>query len=88
MKDWRIVAILLVGLMLVSISACGGADENQYQQVEVVRGDLMVTVSGTGNIEVSNEAYLAFGVGGKVGKIYVTEGEEVTRLFTKNVAKC
>ena len=79
MKDWRIVAVLLVGLMLVSISACGRADENQYQQVEVVRGDLMVTVSGSGNIEVSNEAYLAFGVGGTVGELYVEEGDEVTQ---------
>jgi HlyD family secretion protein len=80
MKDWRIVAVLLVGLMLVSLSACGGqADESQYRLVEVVTGDLTVTVSGSGNIEVSNEASLAFGVGGKVGKIYVTEGEEVTQ---------
>lgn len=80
MKNWGIVAVLLVGLMLVSLSACGGnADESQYRLVEVVRGDLTVTVSGSGNIEVSNEAYLAFGVGGKVGKIYVTEGEEVTQ---------
>ncbi len=80
MKDWRIVAVLLVGLMLVSLSACGGnADESQYRLVEVVTGDLTVTVSGSGNIEVSNEASLAFGVGGKIGKIYVTEGEEVTQ---------
>ncbi len=79
MKDWRIVAVLVVGLMLVSFSACGGnADENQYQLVEVVRSDLMVTVSGSGNIEVSNEAYLAFGVGGTVGELYVEEGDEVT----------
>ena len=79
MKDWGIVAVLVVGLMLVSLSACGQADGNQYQLVEVVRGDLMVTVSGSGNIEVSNEAYLAFGVGGTVGEIYVAEGDEVTQ---------
>ena len=80
MKNWGIVAVLLVGLMLVSLSACGGnADESQYRLVDVVTGDLTVTVSGSGNIEVSNEASLAFGVGGKVGKIYVTEGEEVTQ---------
>ena len=79
MKNWGIVAVLVVGLMLVSISACGRADENQYQLVEVVRGDLMVTVSGSGNIEVSNEAYLAFGVGGTVGEINVAEGDEVTQ---------
>ncbi|MEE8599023.1 MAG: efflux RND transporter periplasmic adaptor subunit [Dehalococcoidales bacterium] len=77
MKNWGIVAVLVVGLILVSLSACGQADENQYQLVEVVPGDLMVTVSGSGNIEVSNEAYLAFGVGGTVGELYVEEGDEV-----------
>ena len=79
MKNWGIVAVLVVGLMLVSLSACGQADENQYQLVEVVPGDLTVTVSGSGNIEVSNEAYLAFGVGGTVGELYVEEGDEVTQ---------
>ncbi len=69
MKNWGIVAVLVVGLILVSLGACGQADENQYQLVEVVRSDLMVTVSGSGNIEVSNEAYLAFGVGGTVSEL-------------------
>ena len=79
MKNWGIVAVLVVGLMLVGLGACGQADENQYQLIEVVPADLMVTVSGSGNIEVSNEAYLAFGVGGTVGEIYVEEGDEVTQ---------
>jgi len=79
MKNWGIVAVLVVGLMLVGLSACGEADENQYQLIEVVPGDLMVTVSGSGNIEVSTEAYLAFGVGGTVGELYVEEGDEVTQ---------
>jgi len=79
MKNWGMVAVLVVGMMLVGLSACGEADENRYQLIEVVPGDLMVTVSGSGNIEVSNEAYLAFGVGGTVGELYVEEGEEVTQ---------
>ena len=79
MKNWGIVAVLVVGLMLVGLGACGQADENQYRLVEVVPGDLMVIVSGSGNIEVSNEAYLAFGVGGTVGELYVEEGDEVTQ---------
>jgi len=46
--------------------------------VEVVRGDLIVSVSGSGSIEVSKEARLAFGVGGRIDKIYVDEGDNVT----------
>ena len=79
MKNWVMVAVLVAGMMLVGLSACGEGDENQYGLFEVVPGDLMVTVSGSGNIEVSKEAYLAFGVGGTVGEIYVEEGDVVTQ---------
>ena len=82
MKSWRIIAVLLLCLILVGCIACnplGGEEEVNEQLVEVVRGDLTVTVSGSGNIEVSNEAKLSFGVGGKVGRIYVEEGDEVRK---------
>jgi multidrug efflux pump subunit AcrA (membrane-fusion protein) len=46
---------------------------------EVVRGDLTVSISGSGNIGVSREASLAFGSGGKVDKIYVEEGDKVSK---------
>jgi RND family efflux transporter MFP subunit len=39
----------------------------------------VVSVSGSGNIEVSNEAKLAFSAGGKVDEIYVEEGDHVTK---------
>jgi HlyD family secretion protein len=48
------------------------------QLVEVVRGDLIISVSGSGSIGVANEARLAFDGGGKVGKIWVEEGDEVS----------
>ena len=66
MKTWRIVTVLLLCLVLVGSIACnpfGGNEQEVTQQlVEVMRGDLTVTVSGSGNIEVSTEAKLAFGV--------------------------
>jgi len=57
----------------------GGAGEeaDTSQLVEVVRGDLSVIVSGSGNIAVSDEANLTFGSSGKVDGIYVEEGDEV-----------
>jgi len=76
-----IIGILLLCLTLVNATACnpfGGEEEVTEHFTEVVRGDLTVTVSGSGNIEVSNEIKLAFGIGGRVDKIYVDEGDQVS----------
>jgi len=83
MKNWRILGVLLLCLALVSSIACspfgdiGDEDEPKQQEIEVVRGDLTVSVSGSGNIVVSTEARLAFGTSGKVDEIYVEAGDEV-----------
>ena len=84
MKHWKIAAILLLCLTLAGTVACipfrGGGDEEESisQLVEVVRGDLSVIVSGGGNIAVADEADLTFVSSGKVDKIYVEEGDEVS----------
>lgn len=84
MKHWKITAIILLCLALAGSVACipfrGGAGEeaDTSQLVEVVRGDLSVVVSGSGNIAVSDEANLTFGSSGKVDEIYVEEGDEVS----------
>jgi HlyD family secretion protein len=59
----------------------GGGVEQEVapQLVEVVRGDLIISVSGSGSIGVDNEASLAFDGSGKVDKIYVDEGDEVSK---------
>ena len=83
-KHWKITAIILLCLALAGSVACipfrGGAGEeaDTSQLVEVVRGDLSVIVSGSGNIAVSDEANLTFGSSGKVDEIYVDEGDEVS----------
>ena len=84
MKSWRAVAVLLLCLVLVGSTACnpfgGGSQEETSQQlVEVVRGDLIVSVSGSGSIDVSNEARLVFGTSGRIDKIFINEGDEVTK---------
>ena len=80
MKKWGTIGtILLLCLALVSTISCGGGKEEITQQlIEVVRGDLIVSVSGSGNIEVSNEAKLAFGSGGRVDKMLISEGDDVS----------
>ena len=43
------------------------------------RGDITISVSGSGKIEASHEARLTFGSAGKVDKILVKEGDEVKK---------
>ena len=82
MKSWQIITVLLLYLVLVGSVACnpfdGGKEESTARLVEVVRGDLTFTVSGSGSMEVSNEVELAFDSGGSIDKIYVEEGDNVS----------
>jgi len=83
MRKGKIIGVLLLCLALAGSMACNpfGGDEEEDNQglVEVVRGDLAISVSGSGNIEVSDEGKLAFGVGGRIDRIYVEEGDSVTK---------
>jgi HlyD family secretion protein len=80
-KLWLILAASLLCLTLVG-AACpssGGEGIADGELVEVVRGDLTVIVSGSGNITVSQDASLAFGTGGKVAAVYVEDGDQVSQ---------
>lgn len=81
MKKWGTIAVLIMCLALTGTLACnpfGGDDEVSRQPVEVVRGDLTISVSGSGKVAVSEDAMLSFGSMGRVERIYVAEGDEVT----------
>jgi len=77
------IGIVLLCLVLATVTACnpfaGDQDEITEQSSEVVRGDLIVSISGSGNIVVSDEADLAFGTSGKIATIYVEEGDEANK---------
>ncbi len=84
MRSWRAVAVLLLSLALVGSTACspfgdGSQEETSQQLVEVVRGDLILSVSGSGNIVIADEANLAFGTSGRIDKIFINEGDEVAK---------
>ena len=82
MKKVRIIAAFLLLLILIAVTACNplADDEEEGEQyVEVKKGDLFVTVSGSGNIETSEDANLSFGAGGRIDKIYIEEGDRVTK---------
>jgi len=81
MKRHGIVGILLLCLILIGATACGGGDEETITQppAEGVSGDINVTITADGNIEALYHKKLTFGSGGKVNKIYVKEGDEVNK---------
>lgn len=59
MKNCRNITVLLLCLILIgSIFCnpfCGSEAESNQQLVEVIRGDLMVTINGIGNIAISED---------------------------------
>lgn len=81
MKVWRILTILLLSLVLLGSVACQSSaeDEELARQVEVVLGDLIVSVSGNGKIELADEAHLTFAIAGRLDAIYVEEGDQVSQ---------
>jgi len=81
MKRRGVIGILLLGLILIAANACASSDEGvpTPQPPEATKNDVNVTVIGDGNIEASSHESLTFGSGGKVGKIYVKEGDRVNK---------
>jgi HlyD family secretion protein len=73
-----ILIIALACLLVVGLSACGGAAQDaQSQLVEVSRGDLLVTVSADGNLSFVKDRKLTFGITGTIAEVNVEEGEWV-----------
>jgi multidrug efflux pump subunit AcrA (membrane-fusion protein) len=79
------ISIIVTGLLLVLAlplaAACtqgsGGTDETVIQIADVTRGDLTVSVSGTGKVRAPREVGLTFGSAGRVASIEVEEGDAV-----------
>ena len=78
MKSRGIIGILLLCMMLVGSTACGGADKEMTSQ-QPAEGDTIVTITGDGNIEALSHEKLTFGSGGKVASISVKEGDKVIK---------
>ncbi|MFC1900774.1 HlyD family secretion protein [Chloroflexota bacterium] len=77
MKIRGAISLLLVGLILITASACG-SDEKDTTGQQSGEGDTNVTVTADGNIEASLQMKLTFGSGGRIEKIYVKEGDKVS----------
>jgi len=72
----------VLSLALAGLTACNPFGESEpevtEELVDVVRGDLAVIVSGSGNTEIIEEIRLAFS-SGKIEKLYVEENETVDK---------
>ena len=74
------LVLALACLSLVSLVACGGGgDEAEAQLVEVVRGDLMLSVSADGSLSFVTDRKLTFGTTGTITEINVEEGDRVNQ---------
>ncbi|MDP2932185.1 MAG: efflux RND transporter periplasmic adaptor subunit [Chloroflexota bacterium] len=82
MRVGQIAAVAALSLALAATTACnpfGGTQEQVKQEpIKVTRGDITITVTGSGNVAVSREVNLTFGTGGRIEKINVAEGDNVT----------
>lgn len=81
MNKWRIIGLGVLVLILIGITACNplGEGEEVQRQVKVIRSDLYISVSGSGNIEASEEAKITFGTSGRLAVINVAKGDIVVR---------
>ncbi len=82
MKNWRIIAVLLLSLVLAGSVSCSpfGSDNGEEvsrQFIEVGRGDIMRAVTGDGNLSLLETRQLTFGTGGEIIELNVEEGERV-----------
>jgi len=76
-RKWLVLITAICLLGLVSSSCAGGGNDVQAV-ADVIRGDLIIGVDVSGNLEMPHKANLSFGTTGVVKKITVAQGEEVS----------
>jgi multidrug resistance efflux pump len=81
MKSRKAIGLVAVGLVSLLLVGCGGgadpSEEPEYQLSPVLRGDLTVEVTSSGNLLYAGEAELSFDVAGTIGEVRVEVGDVV-----------
>jgi multidrug efflux pump subunit AcrA (membrane-fusion protein) len=79
MKNMLNRLFLLVIFCAVSLAGCAGSQtEIVTKQIsQVTRGDLLVTITADGSLEMPHEVKLKFGTPGTVKEIFVEKGDKV-----------
>jgi HlyD family secretion protein len=81
-KTAKVAALVLALFVLLGFAGCSGLNSGSgttQQLVEVTRGDLAVTVNGSGKLQAMNSRRLTFAGAGRVSKTYVREGQSVAK---------
>lgn len=76
MKKWLIV-VTVICLVSVFFTGCGSSENEGQETAEAMRGDLVISVDVSGNLEMPRKVDLSFGTSGMVKAIMVEEGDRV-----------
>jgi multidrug efflux pump subunit AcrA (membrane-fusion protein) len=71
------ICLVTIGIVLAVVLIGRAPDPAPAQTAVVARGDLVLTASVRGNLEMTDKAYLSFGITGTVKEILVARGESV-----------
>ncbi|MBN1188678.1 MAG: efflux RND transporter periplasmic adaptor subunit [Dehalococcoidales bacterium] len=83
MKKLKILAaVFMIGALVLLSVSCSGSEETTTattRTATVERGDLTVSITGTGNLAYSKTEELAFEMAGYVEEVLVSEGDTVAK---------
>jgi len=78
MKKWLIV-VTVICLVSVFFAGCLGSNNEVQETAEAIRGDLVISVDVSGNLEMPRKVDLSFGTSGMIKSIMVEEGDRVVK---------
>lgn len=78
-KSVIITVVFLLVISAINLTGCGrnGEEADERQIVGVERGDLIVTITADGNLDMPHQVKLRFGAPGTVKEVFVQEGDRV-----------
>jgi len=74
-----LLVVMAVCLTASVFTGCSSSESEAEETAEVIRGDLTISVSVSGNLEMPRKTDLSFGTTGTVKEIACDEGDEVTK---------
>jgi RND family efflux transporter MFP subunit len=78
MKKWLILVTVLC-LFSVLFTGCAGSQSAVQETAEATRGNLVISVDVSGNLEMPRKVDLSFGTSGMIKEIMVEEGDRVVK---------
>jgi RND family efflux transporter MFP subunit len=78
MKKWLIV-VTVICLFSVLFTGCVGSQSAVQETAKATRGNLVISVDVSGNLEMPRKVDLSFGTSGMIKEIMVEEGDRVVK---------